>query len=296
MLTNIIGSMVRFEEIQPGLQPRTFSTGSGNFSDFNLIGVVQRGEISVLYEDEQHSVMESSIFCLPHKAIAKILVPAGSQIWLIGYSNELTSLVIGTELDSAKLAILMHQLTLTQCQKSDINESYLPLLKLLNLEIAFTKNRSQTIICSIIRILLITTYRLTNIQSIKLTNSPDELVLQRFRQLVEIEFKNRQPVSYYCNELNVTYDRLHAICQRNLQKTPLQLINNRVLIEATSRLKKSSDSIQLIASQLGYNDASQFSHFFKKETRLSPNQFRKNNAAKGDLKGSNTEYNFSDWP
>ncbi|AEF55350.1 helix-turn-helix domain-containing protein [Marinomonas posidonica] len=296
MLTNIIGSMVRFEAIQPGLQPRTFSTGSGNFTNFNLIGVVQRGDVSVLYEDEQHNVIGSSIFCLPHKASAKILVPAGSQIWLIGYSNELTSLVMGTELDSTKLEILMHQLTLTQCQTSDINDTFLPLLKLLNLEISFTKNRSQTIICAIIRILLINTYRLTNIQSIKLNNSPDELVLQRFRQLVEIEFKNRQPVSYYCNELNVTYDRLHAICQRNLQKPPLQLINNRVLIEATNRLKKPSDSIQMIASQLGYSDASQFSHFFKKETRLSPNQFRKNNTTKGTLKGSNYEYNFFDWP
>ncbi|BFM51289.1 helix-turn-helix domain-containing protein [Marinomonas sp. THO17] len=296
MLTNIIGSMVRFEEIQPGLQARTFSAGTGNFTDFNLIGVVQRGDISILYKDEQHSVMESSIFCLPHKAIAKILVPAGSQIWLIGYSNELTNLVMGTELDSTKLEILMQQLTLTQCQKSDIYDVFFPLLKLLNLEISFTKNRSQTIICAIIRILLINTYRLTNIQSIKLNDSPDELVLQRFRQLVEIEFKNRKTVRYYCQELNVTYDRLHAICQRNLQKPPLHLINNRVLIEATTRLKKASDSVQTIANQLGYNDASQFSHFFKKETGLSPNQFRKNNAAIGSIKRSHYEYNFSDWP
>lgn len=296
MLTNIIGSMVRFEEIQPGLQTRTFSTGSGNFSHFNLIGVVQRGDISVLYGDEQHAIIESSIFSIPHKESAKVLVPAGSQIWLIGYSDELSSLVIGTESDSTKLDILMHQLSITQCKKTDINDVFLPLLKLLNLEVGFSKNRSQTIICSIIRILLINTYRLTNIETIKLNNSPDELVLQRFRQLVEIEFKNRKPVTYYCNKLNITYDRLHAICQRNLHKPPLQLINNRVLIEVTTRLKRPSDSIQMIANQLGYNDASQFSHFFKKETGISPNQFRRNNALTTDRQGNKQEYNFADWP
>ncbi|WP_191602325.1 helix-turn-helix domain-containing protein [Marinomonas algicola] len=296
MLTNIIGSMVRFEEIQPGLQTRTFSTGSRNFTHFNLIGVVQRGRISVLYDNEQHSVTESSIFCIPHKESAKVLVPAGSQIWLIGYSDELSSLVIGTELDSTKLDILMHQLSITQCQKEDIDDTFLPLLKLLNLEVGYSKNRSQTIICSIIRILLINTYRLTNIDSIKLNHSPDELVLQRFRQLVEIEFKNRKPVTYYCNKLNVTYDRLHAICQRNLNKPPLQLINNRVLIEVTTRLKRPADSIQMIANQLGYNDASQFSHFFKKETGVSPNQFRKNTVLNTDSQGNKYEFNFSDWP
>ncbi|TYL46644.1 AraC family transcriptional regulator [Marinomonas sp. IMCC 4694] len=295
MLTNIIGSMVRFEAILPGLQSRIFSTGNDNFADFNLIGIIQRGDVSVLME-EVHQVTESSIFCIPHKKQAKVLVPPGSQIWLLGYSDELISLVTGSDLDSAKLEVLMRQFTITHCDKKDIDEAFLPLLRLLSAEIDITKKRSRTIICSIIRILLISIYRLSNIESMRLTHSPDELILQKFRQLVEVEYRNRRVVSYYCQELIMTYDRLHSVCQRNLKKTPLQLINNRVLIEATLILKKSSDSVQAIANSLGYNDASQFSHFFKKETGLSPSQFKRNYAEKSVAQTKHAIQDFSDWP
>ncbi|QUX95637.1 hypothetical protein C0J08_09540 [Marinomonas sp. CT5] len=295
MLTNIIGSMVRFESIQPGLQSRVFSTGKDNFSDFNLIGIVQRGDVTVSME-EMHQVTESSVFCIPHKKQAKVLVPAGSQVWLLGYRNELISLVTGTDLDSAMLETLMRQFTITSSTKNGIDSEFLPLLGLLRAEISISNKRSRTVICSIIRILLICIYRLSDIESIRLTHSPDELVLQQFRQLVEVEYRNRRVVSYYCQELNMTYDRLHAICQRNLKKTPLQLINNRVLIEATTRLKKSAGSIQAIANDLGYSDGSQFSHFFKKETGMSPSQFKRNHTEKGLKERDENTPDFSDWP
>lgn len=295
MLTNIIGSMVRFESIHPDLQSRIFSTGNDNFADFNLLGIIQRGDVSVSME-EMHQVTESSIFCIPHKKQAKVLVPPGSQMWLLGYSDELISLVTGSDLDSAKLEVLMRQFTITHCAKKDIDEEFLPLLRLLSAEIVITKKRSRTVICSIIRILLISIYRLSNIESMRLTHSPDELILQQFRQLVEVEYRNRRAVSYYCQDLIITYDRLHSICQRNLKKSPLQLINNRVLIEATLRLKKSTDSVQAIANSLGYNDASQFSHFFKKETGLSPSQFKRNYAEKGAGQTVHVMQDFSDWP
>lgn len=295
MLTNIIGSMVRFESIQPGLQSRIFSTGNEYFADFNLIGIVQRGEVRVTMEDS-HQVAESSIFCIPHKQPAKVLVPPGSQIWLLGYSNELISLVTGADMDSAKLEVLMRQFSITHCAKKDLDEEFLPLLRLLNAEISLTEKRSRAVVCSIIRILLIAIYRLGNIQPISLKHSSEELILQKFRQLVEVEYQNRRTVSYYCQALILTYDRLHAICQRNLKKSPLQLINNRVLIEATLRLKQSSDSVQTIANSLGYNDASQFSHFFKKETGLSPSQFKRQYATKeAGLQEKETQ-DFSDWP
>lgn len=295
MLTNIIGSMVRFESIQPGLQSRIFSTGNDNFFDFNLIGIIQRGDATVSME-EMYQVTESSIFCIPHKKQAKVLVPAGSQVWLLGYRDELSSLVTGSDLDSAKLETLMRQFTITSSSKQDIDEEFLPLIKLLKAEISTTNKRSRTVICSIIRVLLIGIYRLSNIESIRLTHSPDELVLQQFRQLVEVEYRNRRPVSYYCEELIMTYDRLHAICQRNLKKSPLQLINSRVLIEATSRLKKSAGSIQAIANDLGYSDGSQFSHFFKKETGISPSQFKRNHTEKGVIESDENTPDFSDWP
>jgi len=64
-------------------------------------------------------------------------------------------------------------------------------------------------------------------------------------------------------------DRLHALFVSATQKVPLQLINNRVLIEADSEIEKSHRGFgwQAIAIAWVTTDASQFSTtFFKKET------------------------------
>ncbi|MFD1385068.1 helix-turn-helix domain-containing protein [Rhodanobacter aciditrophus] len=295
MLANIIGSMVRFESIKSSLQTRTFSTGQDSFRDFNLMGWVQWGEVSVVM-DETHQVTESSIFCIPHKKSAKVVVPPGSQIWILGYSDDLTALVTGADHDSVKLDVLMRQFSITQCNKQSITEEFLPLLRLIEVEIATANKRSRNVICSLIRVLLICIYRLSNMDTKPIVRSPDELVLQQFRQLVEVEYRNRRTVSFYCEAMAMTYDRLHAICQRNLQKSPLQLINHRILMEATLRLKKSSDSIQVIANRLGFSNASQFSHFFKKEMGHSPSHFKRHYAVKTTEQNELSEAGFSDWP
>lgn len=295
MLANIIGSMVRFESIKSSLQTRTFSTGQDSFKNFNLVGLVQWGDVSVVME-ETHHVTESSIFCVPHKKSAKVIVPPGSQIWVLGYSDDLTSMVSGADHDSVKLDILMRQFSITQSNKQSITDEFLPLLRLIDSEIATTNKRSRNVICSLIRVLLICIYRLGDRETKQTVRSPDELVLLQFRQLVEVEYRNRRPVSFYCEAMAMTYDRLHAVCQRNLQKSPLQLINNRVVMESTLRLKKSSDSIQVIANILGFANASQFSHFFKKETGHSPSHFKRYYAQKETEQNEHSEGDFSDWP
>lgn len=296
MLTNILGSMVRFEEIKPGLQSRTFSTGSDSFESFNLIGIIQRGDLYLEMDNARHDLEEWSLFCIPHQKKAKVIVPPGSHVWLLGYHFEMTYVVLGAESDSQRLDILMRQLTIAGCTEHDLEARFLPLLRLFRDEFDLAKHRSRSVICSIIRILLISLYRFVALDSVTPQEIPDDTLLQRFRQWVELEYRNRRTVSYYCDVLNITYDRLHAICQRNLGKSPLQLINHRILMEAVARLTSSSDSIQTIANGLGYNDASQFSHFFKKNTTTSPAQFRKLQALQSEHSGVNDKHAFSDWP
>lgn len=296
MLTNILGSMVRFEEIKPGLQSRTFSTGSESYESFNLIGIVQRGDLYLELDNLRHELEEWSLFCIPHKTKAKVIVPPGSHVWLLGYHLEMTSVVIGGESDSQRLDVLMRQLTIAGCSEQDLDTRFLPLLVLLRDEFELSKHRSRSVICSIIRILLISLYRFASVDATAPQETPDDILLQRFRQWVELEYRNRRAVAYYCDVLNITYDRLHAVCKRNLDKSPLQLINHRVLMEALARLTGSSDSIQTIANGLGYNDASQFSHFFKKNTNTSPAEFRKLQKLQSEPPRDSDKHAFSDWP
>jgi YesN/AraC family two-component response regulator len=59
-------------------------------------------------------------------------------------------------------------------------------------------------------------------------------------------------------------------------KTVSELINEQIILEAKRHLLATSNQIKEIADQLGYEDHSYFIRFFKQQTGLSPDAFRKN--------------------
>ncbi|MFZ6046420.1 helix-turn-helix domain-containing protein [Pseudomonas sp. CR3202] len=101
-----------------------------------------------------------------------------------------------------------------------------------------------------------------------------------FRELVEVHFRNHRPVNDYAGDLGMTTATLGRLCQEQLGMNPMAVINARLVLEAKRELAHSSQSIKTIAHDLGYSDVGYFSRFFRKNTGLTPSEFRE--AAQGD--------------
>ncbi|MFK7000164.1 helix-turn-helix domain-containing protein [Flavobacterium oreochromis] len=71
---------------------------------------------------------------------------------------------------------------------------------------------------------------------------------------------------------------LSNLFKKHIDKTPLEIINNRRLLEAKRLLNYTHLPIQEIADELSFNDIQSFSNFFKKQTNLSPTEFRNTTA------------------
>lgn len=106
-------------------------------------------------------------------------------------------------------------------------------------------------------------------------NNQKNITLLKFRQALELNFKSIHTVKEYANILNISSKTLTNHTSEIALKTPLEVINDRIILEAKRLLSHSSLNINEIGFQLGYEDPSYFVKFFKRQTKKSPSDFRK---------------------
>ncbi|HZJ19694.1 MAG TPA: AraC family transcriptional regulator [Pricia sp.] len=104
-------------------------------------------------------------------------------------------------------------------------------------------------------------------------------MIRRFNILVEKHYRDFHQVSDYAPLLHKSPKTLYNTFSKYSDKTPLTLINERLLLEARRLLLFSNKTVEEIAYELGFNDASHFSKFFTKNKCLSPVKFKKETLA-----------------
>ena len=99
--------------------------------------------------------------------------------------------------------------------------------------------------------------------------------LQRFHALIEQRFRESRSIEAYAGTLGITATQLNNVCRTHAGKSALQLIHDRVLLEARRNLVYTVMSVSEIAYALGFSDPAYFSRFFRQRTGVSPGAFRR---------------------
>jgi len=107
----------------------------------------------------------------------------------------------------------------------------------------------------------------------KINNEQAELI-RRFNILVEQHFRERHRVSEYAKMLHKSPKTLSNVFGEAGHKTPLEVIHHRIALEGKRLLLKTDLMAKEVAFRLGFEDQSHFSRFFKKETGMSPSDYR----------------------
>ncbi len=102
-----------------------------------------------------------------------------------------------------------------------------------------------------------------------------EKITHAFRKLVAQHFSGHKEVAYYADHLNITPKYLSEVLQVELGKSAKNFIDEFVMMEAKSLLKQTTMSVQEIGHWIGYEDASHFAKSFKKQTKITPTEYRK---------------------
>lgn len=106
-------------------------------------------------------------------------------------------------------------------------------------------------------------------------------IVRRYNVLVEKHFREYHNVKDYANLLFKSPKTLSNIFPKYTDKSPLKIINERILLEARRLLLYSDKSAQEITNELGYRDAGHYSKFFKKHEGLAPSLYKKERIVNG---------------
>ena len=84
---------------------------------------------------------------------------------------------------------------------------------------------------------------------------------QRFRQLVELHYRDNLGVNDFARLLGVTRSHLHFACVRSLGRPPQQIVHERLIAEARLQLRESAQPIEQVGYSLGLRDPAYFNRF-----------------------------------
>ncbi|MBF9219641.1 helix-turn-helix domain-containing protein [Hymenobacter ruricola] len=107
--------------------------------------------------------------------------------------------------------------------------------------------------------------------------SADQLLVQKFRARIEESFRERHEVGAYAALLHISAGHLSEVVKAQSGKPAIAHIQERLVLEARRLLFHTPQSVKEIAYDLGFADASYFSRFFKRETGLTPAEYRASN-------------------
>jgi len=105
--------------------------------------------------------------------------------------------------------------------------------------------------------------------------SRQEILLQNFFQLLQVNIKYEHQVTFYSDKLNVTPQYLALVLKQLTGKTTREWIAHALLTEAKILIKHSQNSIQQISDFLNFCDASAFGKFFKNLTGKTPFKYKR---------------------
>ncbi|HEY9047220.1 MAG TPA: AraC family transcriptional regulator [Ohtaekwangia sp.] len=95
-----------------------------------------------------------------------------------------------------------------------------------------------------------------------------------FNELLDVHFTKVRSVKEYADKIHISEKRLSKATAKILGKTPKEIINDRVLLEAKRLLVHTNQSIKEIGFQLGFAEPTNFIKYFKLQSGTTPSEFR----------------------
>lgn len=105
----------------------------------------------------------------------------------------------------------------------------------------------------------------------------DPVLLSRYRDYrvaVDEEYRRWHLVAPYTDRLGCSARSLNRACRAIADLSAKEVVVERIVLEAKRRLALTDDTVASVSRQLGFDEATNFVKFFRRETGTTPTAFR----------------------
>ena len=113
----------------------------------------------------------------------------------------------------------------------------------------------------------------------------DNKVSARFHNCLKQHFREHRDVGFYAAQACLSTKHFSDVVKQETGHTAASWIHQQVIVEAKMLLHMRHDlTVQAISDMLGFDEQATFSRYFRRETGLSPSEFRSTDNSGGDEK------------
>jgi len=241
--------------------------------DFYFILIVSKGKSFHEIDFVKYLISNHTIFFMRPGQVHQLQLKVDSEGYVLEFSKEFQRMSFPTANNLLHRAANRNYCKL---DKKDFNTLSTTLQNMLE-EYQAKQEGYENVIRANLEIFLtrFLRYRQNSEPSAK-ANSYQQEKLQEFMDLLETNISTTKQVAAYADMVHLSPFQLNSITKSLLGKTVTELIEDQILLEAKRYLLATSNQVNQIAFQLGYEDVSYFIRFFKKRTGQTPEVFRKN--------------------
>ncbi|MCU0358518.1 MAG: AraC family transcriptional regulator [Cyclobacteriaceae bacterium] len=240
--------------------------------DFYFMLIITKGTGSHAIDFIDYPVTNNSIYIMRPGQVHKLRLKAGSEGYLLEFNKEF-------QFSANCNALLRKAANRNFCKVGNAGMQTLctPLQSMLD-EYQLKKEGFETVMKANLEIFLIQflRYRQHFEPASAKANTYQQEKLQELMDLLEANIHTTRQVAAYADKMHLSPFQLNSITKSLLGKTVAELIDDQIMLEAKRYLLATTNQVNQIAFELGYEDVSYFIRFFKKRTGATPEAFRKN--------------------
>ena len=237
-----------------------------------VVILLKSGTFQIKLHDGTYNLLPQDVLIISKNKISSQIITSGKlQVFLMALSNDF---LFQNNLQTFCL------LNSSGTVKSKwYGKEFDAIVQLFKLICILNKSKRSDVQIEVNRIMELLLFKLTSVYTNYISDNSSktgrrENMTLQFYLLLKEHCRSRHNVGFYADKLCITAGYLNKIVKQVTGQTAKILIEQMIVLEIKKQLQNKELTLLEIAEQLGFNDLSSFSAFFKTHTSVAPSEYR----------------------